>query len=272
MGRQRPRTRASSHRWHDDRLSSPSAFIEGLCCGGSGARRYRRREPTGSAASAASRASVGKKVIVIGIDGMDPRLCREHDEGGLLPNLAKLSPGGFSDLGTSIPPQSPVAWANFINGAGPGSHGIFDFIHRHPQRASATRSIRPPRPSRRGLLGSGRLPAAARFLAVQSQACRRRSCAARACRSGTISTPPASRPRFTICRRTIRRAPRSTATTAASAAWERPTCWAPTARISTSPRTRRPDGLDEGGGRRSRLVFDGETARAKLVGPENSCS
>ncbi len=40
--------------------------------------------------------------------------------------------GGFSDLGTSIPPQSPVAWANFINGSGPGSHGIFDFIHRHP--------------------------------------------------------------------------------------------------------------------------------------------
>ena len=31
--------------------------------------------------------------------------------------------GGFSKLGTSIPPQSPVAWANFINGAGPGSHG-----------------------------------------------------------------------------------------------------------------------------------------------------
>jgi predicted AlkP superfamily phosphohydrolase/phosphomutase len=28
----------------------------------------------------------------------------------------------------------PVAWANFINGAGPGSHGIFDFIHRHPHQ------------------------------------------------------------------------------------------------------------------------------------------
>jgi predicted AlkP superfamily phosphohydrolase/phosphomutase len=52
---------------------------------------------------------------------------------GRLPHLARLrAQGSFSKLGTSIPPQSPVAWANFINGAGPGSHGIFDFIHRHP--------------------------------------------------------------------------------------------------------------------------------------------
>src|SRR5271166_3067796 len=77
--------------------------------------------------------SIGKKVIVIGIDGMDPRLSASMMDAGLLPHLARLREiGGFSPLGTSIPPQSPVAWANFINGAGPGSHGIFDFIHRHP--------------------------------------------------------------------------------------------------------------------------------------------
>jgi predicted AlkP superfamily phosphohydrolase/phosphomutase len=76
---------------------------------------------------------IGKKVIVIGIDGMDPRLSEAMMNAGQLPHLAKLREiGGFSPLGTSIPPQSPVAWANFINGAGPGSHGIFDFIHRHP--------------------------------------------------------------------------------------------------------------------------------------------
>jgi predicted AlkP superfamily phosphohydrolase/phosphomutase len=77
--------------------------------------------------------SLGKKVIVIGVDGMDPRLCESMIKTGLLPNLEKLrARGGFRRLGTSTPPQSPVAWANFINGAGPGSHGIFDFIHRHP--------------------------------------------------------------------------------------------------------------------------------------------
>ena len=73
----------------------------------------------------------GKRVIVIGIDGMDPRLCQRLMSEGLLPHLEKLrAGGGFSSLGTSTPPQSPVAWANFINGAGPGSHGIFDFIRR----------------------------------------------------------------------------------------------------------------------------------------------
>jgi predicted AlkP superfamily phosphohydrolase/phosphomutase len=78
--------------------------------------------------------SVGKKVIVIGIDGMDPGLCELLMTEGRLPNLKRLRDGGgFSSLGTSIPPQSPVAWANFINGDGPGSHGVFDFIHRHPE-------------------------------------------------------------------------------------------------------------------------------------------
>jgi predicted AlkP superfamily phosphohydrolase/phosphomutase len=57
---------------------------------------------------------------------------------GKLPNFAKLrSMQGYKRLGTSIPPQSPVAWANFINGAGPGSHGIFDFIHRNPANQAA---------------------------------------------------------------------------------------------------------------------------------------
>jgi predicted AlkP superfamily phosphohydrolase/phosphomutase len=82
--------------------------------------------------------SLGKKVIVIGIDGMDPRLCSRMMQSGQLPNFVKLSAAGtFSPLATSMPPQSPVAWASFINGAGPGSHGIFDFIHRHPEQQCA---------------------------------------------------------------------------------------------------------------------------------------
>lgn len=77
----------------------------------------------------------GKRVIVIGIDGMDPRLSENMMSAGQLPHFARLrAAGGYRRLGTSIPPQSPVAWASFINGAGPGSHGIFDFVHRHPQQ------------------------------------------------------------------------------------------------------------------------------------------
>lgn len=83
--------------------------------------------------------AAGTKVIIIGIDGMDPRLCEAMLKAGQLPHLARLrDAGGFGPLGTSIPPQSPVAWANFINGAGPGAHGIFDFIHRHPHDGCKT--------------------------------------------------------------------------------------------------------------------------------------
>ncbi len=78
------------------------------------------------------------KVIVIGFDGMDPRLTERLMDAGELPNLAKLrDAGGYSPLGTTIPPQSPVAWASFITGANPGVHGIFDFIHRDPAKQCA---------------------------------------------------------------------------------------------------------------------------------------
>lgn len=80
----------------------------------------------------------GKRVVIVGFDGMDPRLCEELMDAGELPNLARMrDAGGYSPLGTSIPPQSPVAWSNFITGAGPGVHGIFDFIHRRPEKQCA---------------------------------------------------------------------------------------------------------------------------------------
>lgn len=73
----------------------------------------------------------GKKVLVLGCDGMDPVLVERLMTAGRMPNFVKLrDEGGFCPLTTSIPPQSPVAWSNFIAGAGPGVHGIFDFIHR----------------------------------------------------------------------------------------------------------------------------------------------
>jgi predicted AlkP superfamily phosphohydrolase/phosphomutase len=40
--------------------------------------------------------------------------------------------GGFRQLRSTVPPQSPVAWATFITGQDPGRHGIYDFVHRDP--------------------------------------------------------------------------------------------------------------------------------------------
>lgn len=74
-----------------------------------------------------------KKVIVLGFDGLDPDMIREMVDAGRLPNMAAMAKTGtLADLGTSIPPQSPVAWSNFITGLDSGGHGIFDFLHRHP--------------------------------------------------------------------------------------------------------------------------------------------
>jgi predicted AlkP superfamily phosphohydrolase/phosphomutase len=74
-----------------------------------------------------------QKVIIIGIDGMDPMLSEHMMDSGQLPHFNKMrAASGYRRLGTSIPPQSPVAWANFITGADPGIHGLFDFIHRNP--------------------------------------------------------------------------------------------------------------------------------------------
>jgi predicted AlkP superfamily phosphohydrolase/phosphomutase len=87
-----------------------------------------------SAASTCLSAEAGKKVLVIGFDGMDPRLTSRLMEEGRLPNFVRLAErGGFSRLTTSVPPQSPVAWSNFITGQNPGGHGIFDFIARTPE-------------------------------------------------------------------------------------------------------------------------------------------
>jgi len=74
------------------------------------------------------------KVIVLGFDGLDYDLTRQMIDSGRLPALAALAQrGGFSALGTTIPPQSPVAWSTFITGLDPGEHGIFDFVHRDPK-------------------------------------------------------------------------------------------------------------------------------------------
>ena len=70
-------------------------------------------------------------MIVLGMDGLDPNLLRRGMAEGRLPNFKRLAEAGqFSEFGTALPPESPVAWANFITGLDSGGHGLFDFIHR----------------------------------------------------------------------------------------------------------------------------------------------
>jgi len=81
----------------------------------------------------ASIATATPKVLCIGFDGMDRELLDQFVAEGVRPNFDRfIAEGDYQLLGTAIPPQSPVAWSNFITGMNPGGHGIFDFIHRDP--------------------------------------------------------------------------------------------------------------------------------------------
>ena len=72
-----------------------------------------------------------KKVIVIGLDGFEPKIAEAMMARGELPNLLKLrEQGGYSRLKTTASAQTPVAWSTFSTGTNPGGHGIFDFLTR----------------------------------------------------------------------------------------------------------------------------------------------
>ncbi len=85
---------------------------------------------------------VSARVIVLGFDGLDPELAEQWMNEGLMPNFARLAEtGSYQALGTTTPPQSPVAWSSFATGTDPGEHGIFDFLRRSTDAYSPDFSI-----------------------------------------------------------------------------------------------------------------------------------
>src|SRR5262245_34089901 len=67
------------------------------------------------------------RVVVLGLDGLDPQRVRRLLAEGRLPNLQRLADRGtFRELQTTLPPISPVAWSSFQTGVNPGKHNIFD--------------------------------------------------------------------------------------------------------------------------------------------------
>ncbi len=73
------------------------------------------------------------RLIVIGLDGMDPVLVDKYMAKRKLPHLAKLADkGSYHKLETTIPSISPVAWSSFMTGCHPAKHNIFDFLSRDP--------------------------------------------------------------------------------------------------------------------------------------------
>src|SRR4051794_11635910 len=101
-----------------------------------------------------------KKVIFLGLDGLDPKLTERYLAEGKLPNLMRLKEqGSYSRLRTTYPALSPVAWSTFATGVNPAKHNIFDFLNRNmksyvPELAAA----KVHKPTRVLKLGRLRIP------------------------------------------------------------------------------------------------------------------
>jgi predicted AlkP superfamily phosphohydrolase/phosphomutase len=74
------------------------------------------------------------RVVIVGLDGMDPGLAEKFMKEGKLPNLARLAAkGSFAPLAVSYPSISPAAWSSFMTGVDCSYHNIFDFLGRDPR-------------------------------------------------------------------------------------------------------------------------------------------
>jgi predicted AlkP superfamily phosphohydrolase/phosphomutase len=96
-----------------------------------------------------------KRAIVLGLDGLDPKLTRRFMDEGKLPNFKKLADeGSFKPLQTACPSMSPVAWSTFATGVDASRHNIFDFLGRDEKTympiLSSTRITNPTRNLRLG--------------------------------------------------------------------------------------------------------------------------
>ena len=84
------------------------------------------------------RTALSQKIIVLGVDGMDPRLTTKYLKQGLMPNTqAFIDRGACREdlvlLGAQ-PTVTPPMWTTLATGAYPMTHGITHFSRQHPLR------------------------------------------------------------------------------------------------------------------------------------------
>ena len=95
-----------------------SVLVGGCHCRGGGVD-----EQAGTAAPQ------GPRLVVLGVEGLDPRLLDDLVARGRVPNLARLH---RSDLETTIPSDPATAWSSFATGMSPAGHGILGDVMRSP--------------------------------------------------------------------------------------------------------------------------------------------
>lgn len=100
------------------------------------------------------------RLVIIGLDGLDPSITEQMMSEGELPNFSRLKKEGtFTQLKTTFPAISPVAWSSFLTGVNPARHNIYDFLSRDPKTyLPDLSSARIGRPSRTLPLGKYLIP------------------------------------------------------------------------------------------------------------------
>jgi len=75
-----------------------------------------------------------KKVFIVSLDGATFDILKPFVDMGIMPNIKQLmSSGSYSELDSTIPPITPVAWTSFMTGKNPEKHGVFGFLRYMPQ-------------------------------------------------------------------------------------------------------------------------------------------
>jgi Tfp pilus assembly protein PilF len=91
--------------------------------------------PTGAAALARrTAAAVGRRVLVIGVDGADWDILQPLIDAGDVPHFARLQrEGAWGNLRSIMPLLSPLIWTTLATGLPPEQHGVLDFVTRTPE-------------------------------------------------------------------------------------------------------------------------------------------
>ena len=82
------------------------------------------------------REALTEKILILGVDGMDPRLTRKFIDAGLMPNTKQLLEKGSARADLMMlggqPTVTPPMWTTLATGCSPMVHGITDFSRQCP--------------------------------------------------------------------------------------------------------------------------------------------
>ncbi len=90
--------------------------------------------PLGEPPPLESARPTGQRLLLVGLDGADPRTVDRLIAEGELPNLAGLRARGVSGpLATLTPTSSPLIWTTMITGRSPAEHGVQGHVFERPK-------------------------------------------------------------------------------------------------------------------------------------------